>query len=71
MNKFAMYFPWFITMVVLGFLAFVGVNLHDGNTSWEQKCIQDNGYPTKMAYMDYHSNWHRLCINPRSVVEVD
>ncbi len=71
MDRFATYFPWVVTFLLIGFLGFTAVNLNSDNMDWEQKCKQDNGYPTNQAYMDWHSKWHRLCINPRSVVEVD
>lgn len=67
----AMLLPWTITFMVIGYIMFVMSTIHQEDVDWQQKCKQDNGYPTQMMYMDYHSQWHRLCINPRSVVEID
>jgi len=71
MNKFAIYYPWVVTFFFLGFVMITVVDLRTSNMEWQEKCKQDNGYPTAIFYMDWHSKWHRLCINPRSVVEVD
>ncbi len=71
MDRFATYFPWVVTLLLIAYIGFISIQFHDQGMDWEQKCKQDNGYPTNQAYMDWHSKWHRLCINPRSVVEVD
>jgi hypothetical protein len=71
MDRAMMIFPWVVTLIVIGYIAAVGVHIHNEGVEWEQACKESNGYPTSATVMDFHSKVTRLCINPQSVVQVD
>ena len=70
MNKAIMIFPWIVTLLVVGYVIAIGVDFHNQDIEWQQKCKEANGYPTQTKVMDFHSNVTRLCIKPEAVVDM-